>query len=1497
MGDPLSDAWNKSNSGDPLADAWNASNAPAAPKDESLYRRVKHAMFGESTDNAPGLTHRLLNRAAVSTERMGADIINVGIGVVNASPIGALLSAQSAMRPKAAGNSITKNASALKGSPLVEGIRKHATQLESTVPEAKGALESIASVAGYILPDVVATMLGTRGVKAAADAPGLIGKASAYLSGGEEATGALGALRRSLGGAAAAAPLTTVPRAIAGEKGESATEMLTGTTNPLFKLGGDIGIDVLGGTVAELLTAGGAKAAANFLKKKGASVPQANEIIAKAEAEIASQSPVASEAVAPVVKDATSAPAKQIDAAIQAAEEKQPKPKVTGRTTKIDEFIGNTHEPDVPIPDAEYNKRYEEIQALERKTPDAIPEGGEPPANFADKSVAEIMDMPTHPDKSLMLTPEEWGDRGGLNAWWESTKEQLPKDRRAKGWTMRDLEMRKAMFEHQLYDARANAAFLEMGGIHDLGEEMSTSSRGGIMWTPEMTRASKKGARESAKRASGGLSSSEIEAHGYNWSEDAQGRAADIANRLGWDISHFKEVYEDAIRASRESSGLEKTIGIIDKELQKRTSHAARIGSASPAVVSTIGSAGAGAALGAVSTPKGEESDTLERAMLGGFIGAGLGGLAGRKLSSIAAGKSAGGAVQSSIKKVTGDLSAPLMAGVDRLEKTAQRLKRETPFAGEIDASDYVNAEMFSGDPQVQQRLLDATEQVTREMNVELRAPKDMEVNGKTFKKGELLNRESLDHVRAAAAAEMGINPSDVASRTAKGERIGRVDVLRVKTAINNTLKDEDELLKRLADTSALTKDEVDVLNLTLGRVQNERNVLIDTFIKQGTQAARDLNAFKISALKNGDPDVWLIRLQKLAGRPLTDDETRAARIAGGNQDIDSLMKLAQELRKSTWQEKVATWVKAGMLTSPKTHIANIGGNTTMQALESAKDLPAAIFDKLLSIRTGIRTKDFDAIASGKSSLKGAIESKKAVMDALRGKKDLSAGLDAVREVTYDNALANIITKGVFRSLGAADEFFKSVSFARSIGEQARVMAKAEKLVDDELTKRIAHLTAAPTDEMVLRAAADAAIATFQDDTWLSKGAIGMRKWMGLPGDLLFPFAKTPANIASRIADYGPIGFAKELFALHKVLSSGTPNYALQKKVVEGLGRATIGGAAITVGYFAAKNGRMTGFFPSNPRERNAWESSGKMEGSIKVGDNWVQVSKLSPLGNLLQVGASLHDMENEVDTDASLLAQGAKAVYGGLTSPLRSVAELPMVANVNDLTETIGKAGSDEMWDATARIAGRQVSGLIPFSGLSRSLAQATDQTVRETKAPTVYEATKNTVKASIPGLSRTLPERLDPLGRTQQRDLGVIGSLFSPVAVRKSLTTDPMRAELERTNAVITPVKRRKDETPQMFLERKRMTGSTMDRVMRSVTSSPQYKAIGDMSTDNARALLENAGVSSEGISDERIRSRLQGAMLERIMDRAKSAIYRAQPKTIKQRASEFSKSITRR
>ena len=123
----------------------------------------------------------------------------------------------------------------------------------------------------------------------------------------------------------------------------------------------------------------------------------------------------------------------------------------------------------------------------------------------------------------------------------------------------------------------------------------------------------------------------------------------------------------------------------------------------------------------------------------------------------------------------------------------------------------------------------------------------------------------------------------------------------------------------------------------------------------------------------------------------------------------------------------------------------------------------------------------------------------------------------------------------------------------------------------------------------------------------------------------------------------------------------------------------------------------MTGFFPDNQRERDEWEQQGKVEGAMKVGSDsrWIQINKYSPVGNLMQIGAQMHSLE--VNPRVDLFERGV----GAATAPLRAVAELPMVANVNDLIKAFQAAGGPETAESLTRVAGRFAGGLIPGSGL----------------------------------------------------------------------------------------------------------------------------------------------------------------------------------------------------
>jgi hypothetical protein len=811
--------------------------------------------------------------------------------------------------------------------------------------------------------------------------------------------------------------------------------------------------------------------------------------------------------------------------------------------------------------------------------------------------------------------------------------------------------------------------------------------------------------------------------------------------------------------------------------------------------------------------------------------------------------------------------------------------RRQQPLTQPSEIDGYFNFKTFSDDPIVQDRMKAATSKFVSEVETPLRVTASDKAQGlfPGKKVGDLINSESFDEVRQKVASDLGLNPTELVERSAKGERLDRFDLLRVRTAVNDVLAEEDALLK--LDPRSLTEDEAAKVNFRLSQLEQERNALLDTFTTQRTGTGRDLAALKITALRTADPVAWLARAQKLAQRPLSDAERKLIVDAANMKDLDALGQIANDLTKATGREKFNALYKSGLLSAPRTFASNVLGNITMAGLETAKEYPAMFFDRILSAWTKTHTKSVGALDPRNMARVSFVGAKKGTDDFLkimRGKRPTNINADLPREVKFETPFLDWYTKTIGRGLNATDAMFKNVAIARSLDEQARVIAQAENLSGDAFTQRVDELLLRPTDEMGMRAVADAEIATFQESSAISKGVEDLAKMLGPVGDVLIPFRRTPANIAKRIYEYSPLGVASQLKRASNILLKRDASE--QREFVNALGRISVGSGAIALGYTLASQGRMTGFFPPNQRERDAWEEQGKLEGAIKVNDRspWVQINKYSPLGNLMQIGAQMYNMDQDLDVTPG------QQVFGALTAPLKSVAELPMVANVKDLTEALQRAGTPESGDAALKVIGRSAAGALPFSGLLRGIAGGVDPLARETRSPRVGESIQNQVLNVVPFASRSLPAKVDPLGRPAERPFGVLGSMFVPSQVRDDLTQqDFVRKELERTGAVVGRIQRAGDETGQEYAAREMQTGTAIRNALaRVILMDPTYRQLGQINPIRGRAILNaynqtltpDERIDVGRISDDRIRARLQGQYLEQQAERLKGQITRA-------------------
>jgi hypothetical protein len=291
-----------------------------------------------------------------------------------------------------------------------------------------------------------------------------------------------------------------------------------------------------------------------------------------------------------------------------------------------------------------------------------------------------------------------------------------------------------------------------------------------------------------------------------------------------------------------------------------------------------------------------------------------------------------------------------------------------------------------------------------------------------------------------------------------------------------------------------------------------------------------------------------------------------------------------------------------------------------------------------------------------------------------------------------------------------------------------------------------------PTPEMARNAIEAAEYATFQNKNALAdmisaakssvarKGPGGTAATVGL--EITAPFVKTPTNIAARIADYSPLGFVKA------VVRQMNPATRGQKALVEDLGRAVTGTGIIALGAWLNEAGIMTGNLPTSPTEKAQWETEGKLSRSILFEGRWYQLSRVSPFGNLLALGAEM----NELSKEKGGIALGAASFGAGV----KGLTEQTFLKGVSGGL----KAVSEPERFAPAFIE-QSVASVVP-SVIGRT-ARIIDPYSR------VPEGILEAVQARIPFLTEGLPAKRDIFGERIEAPGGRAG-IIDPFSSRRA-------------------------------------------------------------------------------------------------------------------------------
>ena len=472
---------------------------------------------------------------------------------------------------------------------------------------------------------------------------------------------------------------------------------------------------------------------------------------------------------------------------------------------------------------------------------------------------------------------------------------------------------------------------------------------------------------------------------------------------------------------------------------------------------------------------------------------------------------------------------------------------------------------------------------------------------------------------------------------------------------------------------------------------------------------------------------------------------------------LAEIQKMMEDKLPTTLGKEVKSWMRIAMLCNPKTQVRNVTGNAIIVPVNAVSDFFASGIDKYLSKFTGVRT---TGNANVKSLIKGAIKGAyEATNDYKKGintknidgnRFEIGKGKSFTEKTIVGKSLNNIENLLNY-VMDAGDRVFSEAWFENSIANQLEL-----------------NNTTEITQDMIDIATQEALSRTWNDNNNYTKLVLNIRKALnginvggyGL-GDVLIPFAKTPANLTKAIVDYSPVGLVNSLVQgvnLKNSISTGQVTAQQQHKFVQDLGKATAGTHLYIAGYALAKAGITTGDSDEDKDAKNFIQKTlGINSYSIKIGDKSFTYDWAQPIAAPLSITANIVNSKNK-----------EKALYEAVVSNLDTAGsillEQSFLSSINDvLSNNDGFVSGliNEILELPARA--------IPT--FSKQIADLVDGTQRQTfvKGSPIKSA-GNQMLAKIPFASRMLAPTVDTLGNEVKKYGGknnIFNVMFNPANV----------------------------------------------------------------------------------------------------------------------------------
>jgi Trp operon repressor len=451
---------------------------------------------------------------------------------------------------------------------------------------------------------------------------------------------------------------------------------------------------------------------------------------------------------------------------------------------------------------------------------------------------------------------------------------------------------------------------------------------------------------------------------------------------------------------------------------------------------------------------------------------------------------------------------------------------------------------------------------------------------------------------------------------------------------------------------------------------------------------------------------------------------------------------------------KVATSVigRGTLLFSIKSPITNIVGNTTIAITESLAKRMADNQYKGLNNDYAINyakfvNKVYQQTGFDISRMTDIAEDQKVRGEKFVRSKGVGGKVEKIGQFYED-----VIFKQL---MGAPDVAFSSAHFADSANLLSSKMAKQEGLSGKEAQIRALEIfkdstninpTTIEGQNIRDRAIADAKRATYTDDNYYNKVALGFRNILNQAtgnlrlGDLKIPFAKTPASVVARGIESSGITSIWDIYKLTEAVKDG--DKAKINKHLRALITAGLGITAAWLLSFLINDDRFVGEYADyNPSEKKLIELEGATYDSIKIGDKWISADYFTPLA------APLIGLLNARKYGDGALDTIGKYIIG----VLRQLKRIPGYNEIittweqfNDYTEQ-NKSINQLSQEASMGFIDFVSSRIIP--AIISDVAKAFDGMERDVEYGT-YKGQIQKIQSKIPWYRNNLPSKIDIFG-----------------------------------------------------------------------------------------------------------------------------------------------------